>query len=116
MLWRGVTEAEPFLTGRSMVMIGHDTLKFVAYPIDADPARRGRVLINWIAERRVGADYVHAREDWNRRGDAERLHRALPDVAVRLAVGARPHRARDGDLRVPDGRSRSGAAAGRSIA
>src|SRR5205085_543150 len=30
MLWRGVTEADPFLSGRSMVMIGHDTLKFVA--------------------------------------------------------------------------------------
>jgi 2-polyprenyl-6-methoxyphenol hydroxylase-like FAD-dependent oxidoreductase len=69
MLWRGVTEADPFLTGRSMVMVGHDALKFVAYPIDADAARRGRSLINWIAERRVGPDFVHQREDWNRPGD-----------------------------------------------
>ena len=68
MLWRGVTEADAFLTGRSMVMIGHDNLKFVAYPIDASPSRRGRMLINWIAERRVGADYAHEREDWNRAG------------------------------------------------
>jgi 2-polyprenyl-6-methoxyphenol hydroxylase-like FAD-dependent oxidoreductase len=71
MLWRGVTEAAPFLTGRSMVMIGHDTLKFVAYPIDAQAARDGRSLINWIAERNVGPDYVHEREDWNRHGNPQ---------------------------------------------
>jgi 5-methylphenazine-1-carboxylate 1-monooxygenase len=68
MLWRGVTEANPFLSGRSMVMVGHNNLKFVAYPIDADVARRGRSLINWIAERRMPPDYVHEREDWDRRG------------------------------------------------
>jgi 2-polyprenyl-6-methoxyphenol hydroxylase-like FAD-dependent oxidoreductase len=68
MLWRGVTESTPFLSGRSMAMIGHERVKFVAYPIDADASRRGRSLINWIAERRVGADYVHEREDWNRHG------------------------------------------------
>ena len=31
-LWRGVTEAEPFLTGRSMIMAGHEFQKFVADP------------------------------------------------------------------------------------
>jgi 2-polyprenyl-6-methoxyphenol hydroxylase-like FAD-dependent oxidoreductase len=71
MLWRGVTEAAPFLTGRSMVMVGHDRLKFVAYPIDAQLATDGRSLINWIAERNVGPDFVHAREDWNRRGNPQ---------------------------------------------
>jgi len=69
MLWRGVTEAAPFLTGRSMVMVGHNNLKFVAYPIDADAARQDRSLINWIAARRMPPGYVHEREDWDRRGN-----------------------------------------------
>jgi len=69
MLWRGVVEAAPFLGGRSMVMAGHNTLKAVVYPISAEAESRGKSLINWIAERRVGLDYTHAREDWNRTGD-----------------------------------------------
>lgn len=70
MLWRGAVEADPFLTGRSMVMIGHDTLKAVAYPIDAQAAQRGRSLINWVAERRLGPDASRPPEEWNRRGRA----------------------------------------------
>ncbi|NDE08359.1 MAG: hypothetical protein EBZ89_13360 [Chloroflexi bacterium] len=51
LLWRGVTEADPFLTGRSMIMAGHANQKFVAYPIG--PGSSGRMRINWIAERSV---------------------------------------------------------------
>src|SRR5688572_2450199 len=32
-LWRGVTEGEPYLGGRTMVMAGHESQKFVCYPI-----------------------------------------------------------------------------------
>lgn len=69
MLWRGVVESDPFLGGRAMVMAGHNTLKAVVYPISAEADARGRSLVNWVAERRVGMDYAHAREDWDRRGD-----------------------------------------------
>ncbi len=68
MLWRGVTEAEPFLTGRSMIMAGHAEQKFVAYPICSQTARRGRSLINWVAERKVEGAELTSR-DWNRRVD-----------------------------------------------
>jgi 5-methylphenazine-1-carboxylate 1-monooxygenase len=71
MLWRGAVEAAPFLTGRSMVMIGHDTLKAVAYPIDAEAGGRGQSLINWVAERRLGPDASRPPEEWNRRGEAK---------------------------------------------
>jgi 5-methylphenazine-1-carboxylate 1-monooxygenase len=68
MLWRGVTEAEPFLTGRSMIMAGHAEQKFVAYPICSQTASRGRSLINWVAEKKVeGAERTS--RDWNRRVD-----------------------------------------------
>jgi 5-methylphenazine-1-carboxylate 1-monooxygenase len=69
-LWRGMSEAEPFLTGRSMVMIGHARQKFVAYPICPYTAIKGRSLINWIAELYVGGD-APMKRDWNRRGNKE---------------------------------------------
>ncbi|MGX1853776.1 flavin-dependent oxidoreductase [Streptomyces sp. NPDC055299] len=59
MLWRGTTYGEPFLTGRSMIMAGDGTQKFVAYPIGD-----GR-LINWIAERPLDGEPPE-RGKWNR--------------------------------------------------
>jgi len=64
MLWRAVSEAEPYLDGRSMFMAGHQDQKFVAYPISEPLRRRGRSLINWIAELRVSPESMH--NDWNR--------------------------------------------------
>jgi 5-methylphenazine-1-carboxylate 1-monooxygenase len=66
LLWRGVTESEPFLTGRSMFMAGYAEQKFVAYPISAETAARGRSLVNWVAELNVGAAYAGTPRDWNR--------------------------------------------------
>lgn len=64
-LWRGTTEAAPFLTGRSMIMAGYPDCKFVAYPIqEADP-QTGRALINWVADVYLGGDIPMVR-DWNR--------------------------------------------------
>ncbi|MDB5824191.1 MAG: hypothetical protein JWR21_2895 [Herminiimonas sp.] len=68
MLWRAVTEAAPFLDGRSMFMAGHQDTKFVAYPISETLRREGRSLINWIAELRVPDGALPA-TDWNRRVD-----------------------------------------------
>lgn len=70
-LWRGVTEAEPYLGGRTMVMAGHASQKFVCYPIDPAAAARGRSLINWIAELRFPEGHEWRREDWNRPGRLE---------------------------------------------
>ena len=51
MMWRGVTEGAPFLTGRTVAVAGTNAaLKFVAYPISRPAERRGRALINWVAE------------------------------------------------------------------
>lgn len=64
-LWRGVTRGErTFLTGRSMIMAGHEFQKFVCYPISCQEP-----VLNWIAERKFKPDYQWRREDWNRRGD-----------------------------------------------
>ena len=67
-LWRATSQVEPFLTGRAMVMAGHQPHKFVAYPL-TDVGADGRCTVNWIAEldrRHIG---LAKREDWNKRGD-----------------------------------------------
>ncbi|MEQ9607123.1 MAG: flavin-dependent oxidoreductase [Kiloniellaceae bacterium] len=67
-LWRGTARAQPYLTGRSMIMAGHEFQKFVAYPISAS-GEDGKATINFIAERKFAADHQWRREDWNRPGD-----------------------------------------------
>lgn len=68
MLWRGVTEMEPYLDGRSMFMAGHNDLKLVAYPIRAESMARGKSYINWIAERRMPSDMNANQANWNQTG------------------------------------------------
>lgn len=68
MLWRAVTEAPPYLDGRSMFMAGHQDQKFVCYPISEPMRRQGRSLINWIAELSVPDAELPA-TDWNRQVD-----------------------------------------------
>jgi 5-methylphenazine-1-carboxylate 1-monooxygenase len=65
-LWRGVTSAKPFLSGRTMIMAGHEMLKFVCYPISKGPDGDGKSMINWIAERHMPPTYQWRREDYNR--------------------------------------------------
>ncbi|GIH92946.1 flavin-dependent oxidoreductase [Planobispora siamensis] len=73
-LWRGMTYGEPFLTGRSMIMAGDGTQKFVAYPIETG----GRTLINWIAERPLDGE-APDRGNWNRRADLKEILRHFAD-------------------------------------
>lgn len=69
-LWRGCIEREPYLTGASMVWAGHANQKFIAYPISAKSASKGKSLVNWIAELRVrdenDPDVTPPPVDWTR--------------------------------------------------
>jgi len=65
-LWRGVTPADAFLSGRTMIMAGHEILKFVCYPISNAPDASGLYQINWVAERHMPPTYQWRREDYNR--------------------------------------------------
>jgi 5-methylphenazine-1-carboxylate 1-monooxygenase len=77
-MWRGISEAEPFLTGRSMIMAGSNLrVKFVAYPISRTAEERGRAAVNWVAEVRREAGAAGS-GDWNRVG---RVEDVLPHVA-----------------------------------
>ncbi|MCD0501566.1 flavin-dependent oxidoreductase [Bordetella petrii] len=68
MLWRAVTEAEPYLDGCTMFMAGHQDQKFVCYPISGPLRHQGRSLINWIAELAIPDASLPA-TDWNRKVD-----------------------------------------------
>lgn len=76
-LWRGTTRARPYRGGRSMIMAGDGTDKFVAYPVGR-PGADGLVETNWIAEQPCDAAAEAARGDWNRRVDPA-------EVAARFA-------------------------------
>ena len=71
MMWRGVIEGAPFLTGRTVAVAGANAaLKFVAYPISRQAERRGRALLNWVAEVMLPASRQDI-ADWNRAGRVE---------------------------------------------
>lgn len=70
-LWRAVSEAPAFFGGGAMVMIGHDFLRLVAYPISDPDPETGPATINWIAEKRFDPKAGWAKEDWNREVDPE---------------------------------------------
>jgi len=73
-LWRGITETDAFLSGRTMIMAGHESLKFVCYPISGQ-LPNGKYRINWIAERYFPPEHQWRREDYNR---AAKLEEFLP--------------------------------------
>jgi 2-polyprenyl-6-methoxyphenol hydroxylase-like FAD-dependent oxidoreductase len=74
-MWRGTARRAPFLTGRSMIMAGCNSVaKFVAYPIS--PTVDGAVTVNWVAEVSSPEDARPA--DWNAAG---RLDEVLPHYA-----------------------------------
>jgi 2-polyprenyl-6-methoxyphenol hydroxylase-like FAD-dependent oxidoreductase len=70
-LWRGITASDAFLSGRTMIMAGHETLKFVCYPISKEPDVDGKFWINWVAERHMPPTYQWRREDYNRTAKLE---------------------------------------------
>ncbi len=74
-LWRGITDSNAFLSGRTMIMAGHEILKFVCYPISKEPNSSGKFAINWVAERHMPPTYQWRREDYNR---SARLEEFLP--------------------------------------
>jgi len=77
-LWRASSRAKPFLTERSMIMAGHRSLKFVAYPIGS-VGEDGLQEINWIAER-IDPEMTDLQNDWNRAVPISRFAHFFADM------------------------------------
>jgi 2-polyprenyl-6-methoxyphenol hydroxylase-like FAD-dependent oxidoreductase len=86
MLWRGATEWPVYADGRTMVIAGGNSAKFVIYPIHADPARPQSRLTNWAVMARIadGSQPPPRHEDWNRPGNFEE---AMVFVRDRIRLG-----------------------------
>jgi 2-polyprenyl-6-methoxyphenol hydroxylase-like FAD-dependent oxidoreductase len=93
MLWRGALDWPVFLDGRSMIVAGGMTAKFVLYPIAAGERPDTR-LTNWAVLAKVGEGGVPPRkEDWSRPGRLDELlpyvkKFAIPGIDVRHMVEA----------------------------
>ncbi|GAB2538850.1 flavin-dependent oxidoreductase [Spirosoma aerophilum] len=72
-LYRGTTQMPPFLSGRSMVMIGHLKQKMVVYPIGNVDETTGLQQINWVGNLREEDNSHVTVRDWNRQADQNRL-------------------------------------------
>lgn len=63
-MWRGVTELDRFLDGRTMIVANdNDTRRLIAYPISASHAQRGTPLVNWVClipDALLSADILNA--------------------------------------------------------
>lgn len=66
---RGVTEQEPFLDGRTMIVAGTWNERMVVYPISEVARKQGRSLINWVAEIRDDSKILRKRDNWSRVGN-----------------------------------------------
>lgn len=64
-MWRGVTDGKPFLSGRTMVIAGYFGRRIVVYPISQRHDVEGRALINWVAEFKLAADQPMPRQGWS---------------------------------------------------
>ena len=49
--YRGIVEADPYLTGASMVVAGHRHHRAIVYPVTQRPG--GKVMINWLAYTKI---------------------------------------------------------------
>jgi 2-polyprenyl-6-methoxyphenol hydroxylase-like FAD-dependent oxidoreductase len=64
--YRGSVAGDPYLTGRSVVLIGHRTHRVIIYPVAPLPG--GKLIINWLAYTRIPSD-APPLEDWNKDAD-----------------------------------------------
>jgi 2-polyprenyl-6-methoxyphenol hydroxylase-like FAD-dependent oxidoreductase len=63
-MWRAVTEGAPFLSGRTMIMVGPSGHMMVVYPISRAHEAKGRALINWVAAFKNAPDQPMPIQDW----------------------------------------------------
>lgn len=73
-LYRCAVEADQYLDGKTMVIIGDRSLKIVAYPISRRllDEGRGRSLVNWIAALAIDENKAPT-EDWDKVTEQQRL-------------------------------------------
>jgi 2-polyprenyl-6-methoxyphenol hydroxylase-like FAD-dependent oxidoreductase len=72
-MWRGVTEGNPFLSGRTMIAAGYPGRTVVIYPISKRHEDQGRAWINWVANARTAEGGPMPAQDWQHAVDREQV-------------------------------------------
>jgi len=65
--YRGIVEADAFLTGSAMVVAGHRTQRVIVYPVGW--LAGGRAVTNWLAYTRLPEGVLSPIEDWDTDAD-----------------------------------------------
>ena len=68
MMWRGAVERDRLLDGRTHIVAGGPDRKMILYPMSREADRRGRSLVNWVVEIKIGGDKPPRKVDWWERG------------------------------------------------
>lgn len=71
MMWRGAVECDRLLDGHTHIVSGFPFRKLNVYPISAEADRRGRSLVNWVVELKIGGDRPPRKADWWSQGKRE---------------------------------------------
>ncbi|NKQ52163.1 flavin-dependent oxidoreductase [Amycolatopsis sp. K13G38] len=77
-MWRGVSQGRPFLSGRSMVNIGSSKRRTVVYPISRSQDERSSSVINWVATCKVSASEMPP-QDWTYVAQREEVLKTFAD-------------------------------------
>ncbi len=88
-LWRGITEADAFLSGRTMIMAGYQHVKFVCYPIATQAERRRQVSDQLDCRAHARSELPVAPRGLQSRRQARRVPAVVRGLALRLARRAR---------------------------
>lgn len=64
-MWRGVTVAAPFLSGRTMITAGYFGRHIVVYPISKQYENQGQALLNWNTNVKTADDQPMPPQDWD---------------------------------------------------
>src|SRR5262249_22814208 len=63
-MWRAVTERAPFLSGRTVAMIGGGDRRLAVYRISRWHEAAGNALINWVACFKTAPSHPMPAQDW----------------------------------------------------
>ncbi|MEU6409365.1 flavin-dependent oxidoreductase [Microbispora sp. NPDC046933] len=78
-MWRGLSEVDEFLDGRTMILANDEqATRLIAYPISRRHAERGKALVNWVCLVAAPSKSLSDGAGWNRPGLIEEV---LPHFA-----------------------------------
>jgi 2-polyprenyl-6-methoxyphenol hydroxylase-like FAD-dependent oxidoreductase len=81
-MWRGLTEGEPFLSGRTMIAAGFSGCTVIVYPISKRHEDGGRAWINWVVSARTAAGGRMPAQDWQHEVDREQVLAVAREVRL----------------------------------